>query len=136
LLLVPLLLQAIKLSRAGATADVNERVCAFATHQGALLTCRHCAPLLLLLLLLQVTKLLVGAGADVEIPWKKGICKGLPPLVYAAMCGDIDIIETLVGRHCHCAYRCVVGAGTRCRWQMSGLELDVAVRCRWQQIFA
>jgi hypothetical protein len=36
---------------------------------------------LLLLLLLQVAKLLVDAGADVSLPWSKGHFKGVPPLL-------------------------------------------------------
>jgi hypothetical protein len=51
-----------------------------------------------LLLLLQAAKLLVGAGADVNMPWTQGSLKGMPPLLYAAIFGNIEIIEALVGK--------------------------------------
>jgi hypothetical protein len=52
---------------------------------------------LLLLLLLQVAKLLCESGADVSMPWTQGTFKGMPPLLYAAHLGNIEIIEALVG---------------------------------------
>lgn len=60
----------------------------------------------LVLLLMQVAKLLVDAGADMDIPWKKGKLLGVPPLLYAAQVGSIRIIEALVGEWlgCLCYY--------------------------------